>query len=201
MAYRDVAVAGVPSERLSQLASPQLAQRPRRENAFGTLHSAFHDEMSAILRPCNNSSKEESPRQLEAAAPVGYAGKTTAQLNSSRFTHGSKKQSAAANTSGQIACLFSGRSGSPQVHPRGGTRPLKQYIAPDQLPEAFCTKFQVTDPFTGRTEIMTARRPGKAAAEINLASFDSYMLPRERTFSLQKAKDNIDHSILVRIEK
>lgn len=201
MADREPVVAGLPSERLSQLASPQLAQRNRRENALGAEHSAFKDEMSYILRPFNpsgtttTSSRKNTARDM--ITPQGYAGKSTAQLNNSRFNHGCKKQSSAANKSDQMTLLFSCSKNSPQLPYRGSTRPLRQYIATDQLPQAFCTKFQVTDPLTGRTEIMTARRPGKAAAETNLSNFDSNMLPRERTFSLMKAKDNIDHDILV----
>lgn len=194
-------MAGVPSERLSQLASPQLVQRTRRENALGAGHSAFKDEMSAILRPChpcssNNSSRKNSARG-KVAAPQGYAGKSTAQLNNSLFSHGSKKQSPAANKSDQMTFLFSCANPTPQTPYRGGTRSLRQYVSADQLPQAFCTKFQVTDPLSGRTEFMTARRPGKASAEVNIANFDSYMLSKERPFSLQKGKDNIDHDILV----
>ncbi|CDI85836.1 hypothetical protein, conserved [Eimeria praecox] len=196
MGDREQAVAGVPSQRLSQLASPQLVQRTRRDNALGQAHSAFKDEMSAILRPCQpcNSSRRNTPR--DKMTPQGYAGKSTAELNNAIFHHGSKKKSPEANKSDQMAFLFSCAKNSSQPPYRGGTRSLKQYVAADQLPQAFCTKFQVTDPLSGRTEIMTARRPGKASAEINLSNFDSYMLPKERTFSLKKAKDNIDHSIL-----
>ncbi|CDJ36127.1 uncharacterized protein EMH_0007940 [Eimeria mitis] len=204
MADREPAVAGVPSERLSQMASPQLLQRPRRNSALGLTYSPFKDEVRAILHPCNpcSSSRKNTPREAKdmlKMTPPGYAGISTAQLNNALFSNGSKKQSAAANKSDQMTSLFSSagsKSPGTQMHQRGGTRPLRQYVSTDQLPRAFCTKFQVTDPLTGRTEIMTARRPGNAATEINLASFDSYMLPRERTFSVQKAKDNIDHNLL-----
>lgn len=193
----ETAVAGVPSERLSQLASPQLATRPRQRNALGAQHSAFRDELSAIVRPnLKYSSEKCDTPTTKPTTPPGYAGKSTCKINESIYNHGSKKQSPEANKSMQMTALFSS-CGAKFEMPHRGPRTLKQYFPPDQLSEAFCTKFHVTDPLTGRTEIMTARRPGRASAEVNVSDFDAYMLPRVRAYSIRKAKDNIDHDLLV----
>lgn len=192
-----IAVAGVPSERLSQLASPQLAGRPRRENALGGDHSALKDGISAVLRP-EVSYRTRSRDSGTPRSPVqhrGYAGKSTCKINEAAYNHGCKKQSTEANKSNQVTGLFSSCPGEDETC-HHGTRSLKQYFSSEDLSEAFCTKFHVTDPLTGRTEIMTARKPGRASAEVNVADFDAYMLRRVRSHSMKKAKDNIDHDIL-----
>ncbi|KAL8455095.1 hypothetical protein Emag_001071 [Eimeria magna] len=195
MASAEMVVAGVPSERLSQLASPQLAPRHRREHLF-PMHSGSTEGMNAVLRPTANFEKNEkcSPFSHSMNA-LGYAGKPTCRINGSIYDHGIKKQSAEANKSKQITALFC-NDGQPPKFVHHGARRMKDYCAPDRLSDAFCTKFQVTDPLTGRTEIMTARKPGKATTEMNVSEFDGCMPPRERTYSIKKAQDNIDQNIL-----
>ncbi|KAL8433063.1 hypothetical protein Efla_006262 [Eimeria flavescens] len=203
MAKSEVNVAGVPSERLSQLKSPQPAVKPRRECLLPD-HAAFKDGMSAVLRPnlpvddrdSSSSTRGFSSQSSQSLTPVSYAGKPTFRINNSVFNHGIKKQSPDANKSKQIAAVFSSDSQEPKVAARLAFRRLKDYCPTDRLGEVFCTKFHVADPLTGRTEIMTARRPGKATAEMNISEFDGYLLPPDRAFSLKKAKDNIDHSLL-----
>ncbi|KAL8275049.1 hypothetical protein Esti_001105 [Eimeria stiedai] len=195
MAHSEMAVAGVPSERLSMLAFPQLAGRHRREHLFPE-PSASTDGMNAVLRPVANFDKSQKCTSFSYSMDaLGYAGKPTCRINSSIYDHGIKKQSAEANKSKQMTALFSNDGQQPKyIH--HGARRMKQYCTPDRLSDAFCTKFHVTDPLTGRTEIMTARKPGKATTEINVSEFDGCMLPRERTYSIKKAQDNIDQNIL-----
>lgn len=196
MINSDTVVAGVPSKRLSQLASPQILPRHRRECPIAD-HSALKDGITDVMRPnidySNEKSRNPTPRPAESE---GFAGKSTCRINDSIYNHGSKKKSPNANKSAQMTDLFSSAGLRPEV-PYRGTRSLKQYFSPDQLSEAFCTKFHVTDPLSGRTEIMTARRPGRASAEVNVADFDAYVLRQERAHSIKKAKDSIDHTVLV----
>ncbi|OEH73726.1 hypothetical protein cyc_00686 [Cyclospora cayetanensis] len=190
----DQTVAGLPSARLSQLASPQLMKKFRRDTILGSKHSALRDEMSAILQPnVPDICSRRGNRETETLQ--GYAGKYTNKINDSTYCHGSKKQSSETNKSDQVATLFASVGSKAEV-PHSGLRSLRQYFSPDQLNEAFCTKFHVTDALTGRTEIMTARRPGKASAEVKFTAFDPYVASRARKSSVEKAKDNIEHDIL-----
>ncbi|PFH34716.1 hypothetical protein BESB_067490 [Besnoitia besnoiti] len=81
-----------------------------------------------------------------------------------------------------------------QYKPR--TRNLKPYYGPEELNKAFCTKFQVVDKASGRTDIMTARRPGSANAVVNLSAFDAYSMRTPKLSSALKQISSIENSPL-----
>ncbi|KAL8433915.1 hypothetical protein ACSSS7_003520 [Eimeria intestinalis] len=197
MAHTEMVVAGVPSDRLSQLASPQLAPRHHRREPLFPAHAASTGGMTAVLRPTTDFEKNKKCTSFSHSMDaLGYAGKPTCRINGSIYEHGIKKQSGEANRSNQMTALFCNDGQQPKCVNQAARR-MKDYCSPDRLSDAFCTRFQVTDPLTGRTEIMTARKPGRATTEINVSEFDGYMMPKERTYSIKKAQDNIDQNILV----
>lgn len=206
-------VAGLPSERISQLSFPQLVRKHRRANVLGAANSALHDGMSEILNPAlarrrgcslipfNRNSgydKYDGDRCVgdDSAIRDGFAGKSTCSINKAVHGPGCKKGSGIANKSLQMTDLFCNEGNNIPPPLNRGTRSLRQQCDMDNLSDTFCTKFQITNPMSGRTEFMAARKAGKAAAEVFVTGFDPYVMPRERKESIWKAKDNIDHNVL-----
>lgn len=197
MADGDVAVAGLPSLRLSQLASPQLFNRRRGQGSFKAEHTAM-GKISEALYPDTPEDQDSSPVWASCpSSPEEFAGKPSSKTNESIFSTTCRKHYPVFNDSKQVADLFSSAEENP-VMPENGTRSLKKYFSPDELAEAFCSKFHVTDPHTGRTELMMARRPGKASAETKAFGFGLELLPRERPSAIRRAKDNIEQNAFVR---
>lgn len=189
--------AGLSSNRLSDINTVGRHEKTTVVNSQKWKYPYNNSEMFEILRsptnnnPCQQKRFERQPEALE------YAGRTTCSINAHLYNKGSKKHAKEFNESRGVASVISTTDAAIPIE-KVGIRSLKQYFSADELTKAFCTKFHVTNPVTGKTEIMIARRPGKASAEVNVADFDAYQIRNERTFSLKKSKDNIEHNVTVR---
>ncbi|EPT31009.1 microtubule associated protein SPM2 [Toxoplasma gondii TgCatPRC2] len=215
--------AGVSSRRLTQLRlamsqQPEdRAHAPRGPTAYSC--TALRDNVNEILRSAT------IPRDTDPVAAVldrkrvdDYAGMRSDGINELRTpSHrwsaevGKKRGLMTKNESVFVSDVLEhhGRpiDDSPEFqHPRVAAylqqqckpkcRSLQRHYGPDELHKAFYTKFEVVDKTTGRTEIMTARRPGSAAAIISLCNFDAYSTRSHKATSAQKQVSNIESTPL-----
>ncbi|KAF8817926.1 microtubule associated protein SPM2 [Cardiosporidium cionae] len=174
--------AGMPSKRLSEVYGDSVFHR--KGLPMNSETTAMQDNVSELLRNFN------SENGLTAAKfPTnGYAGIPSLQLNKQMLYGHSARQltTNVTNSSRNIATLWGEKatvdSRDAEIFPaqHQSRKNLKQYFPASNINEAFCTRCQIINSHTGRTEIMAARRPGKATAEVNIVEFDAYQHRRQR---------------------
>lgn len=199
--------AGVSSQRLHELRG--ISKRNKCETFFCSSSGLGDNVRDTLVQSSKSPLKKKENNILSKCcnATDEYAGLTSKTYNE-RFTtaNGKKYNFPHSNRSSRMASILQGieidKSEANAIGKNFDSiglstkKRLKQYFRTDELNNAFCTKFQVTDKKTGRTEIMTARRPGNSAVEVNIANFDSYKARRERVSSTAKYIDRIEQGIM-----
>nr|CEL65563.1 TPA: microtubule associated protein SPM2 [Neospora caninum Liverpool] len=215
--------AGVSSKRLTQLRSASSQQSEDRGHGprgpTACVGAALRDNVNEILRPAVVP-RASSPgaAALDRMRVDDYAGMRSDGINElrapvhRRCPEGGKRRGLMTNNESVFVSDVLGQHGRPingasqfqdprvtdylQQQCKPKSRSLQRYYGPEELHKAFCTKFEVVDKTSGRTEIMTARRPGSAAAVVSLCDFDAYIPRPHKYTSCQKQISNIENTPL-----
>lgn len=217
--------AGVSSNRLSELRLGSVlyaadrargTDRPYFGGRFGA-SMAHRDSVTEILRPGAAYENYPAREPRSSDATTDFAGMNSEGINelrdpANRRRHipGRKPGVLASNESVFVSDALGHHGGAPeeaggdprvQAYLREQQRPrvrnLQTYCGSHELSKAFCTKLEVVDKTTGRTEIMTARRPGSAAAVVSLSDFDAYGVRKDKSLSSRRFMDSIENTALV----
>ncbi|PHJ22677.1 microtubule associated protein spm2 [Cystoisospora suis] len=218
--------AGVSSNRLSELRlGPMLhaadrvrgTERPSLGTRFAPV-AAVRDSVTEILRPGVSYENYPAPVSQPTDPAGAFAGMDSEGINELREPANRRrhipfrKRGVLASNESIFVSDVLGQHGRPpdafeqgvdprvkayfleQQKPR--VRNLQTYCDSNELNKAFRTKMEVVDKTTGRTEIMTARRPGSAAAVVSLSDFDAYGVRKDRTVSAYRQMDSIENTAL-----